>query len=438
MKKLFTLLAAVLIVSVSFAQVMPAPKVIKNTRETIKIGNPEMKSHNDSKSATSAWFNYVADLENYWGEELEGFAPPILCDTVGLYPYSDGNSPVQIFGVGHTHNLNWNDWIEFYQETASMGENIPALSTGSSYSIDSVQILARYTRGTAMDANVVDTLIFSYVINMDDESAYNLSISQSPAFATYYVPYNSNTHSASNLSNINSSMAYTHATVVLDTILLTAEDAATDEEGYFYYWNFPAPAGLTNVTGKVNAITYTFVPGVARTTTSLIGTDMSSFRIFINEDPRSEYTTLGSDELMNYLCNGLVLNDWSIYGPSTIFCYGAYCPGEVYQDQNGNMVVYHPYVSFYATCNDCSNVNVEDMEKDNITVYPNPASTNLTVTLAGNEAATVQLFNLVGQQVYSETAVNTANINVNNFKAGVYMLKVSQNGKVYTSKVVVK
>ncbi len=438
MKKLFTLLTAILIVSMGVAQVMPAPKVIKDAPEKIKIGNPEVKSYNDSKTATSYWFNYIDDLEYYWGQELEGFAPPILCDSVGLYPYSDGNSPVQFFGVGHTNNLFWRDWVDFYEEFASDGENIPVISSGSSYSIDSVQILARYTRGTAMDANVVDTLIFSYVVNMDDESAHNLTSGGNPAFAMYFIPYNSITHSASALSNLNSQMAYTHATIVLDTILLTADNAATDEDGYFYYWNFAAPAALSNITGKVNAITYSFVPGVARTTTSLIGTDISSFRIYVLKDPRSEYNTQGSEELMNYLCNGLVLNDWSVYGPSNIFCYGAYCIGEVYIDQSGNMVNYHPYVGFKATCNDCSNVNVEDVEKEIITVYPNPSTNNITVTLAGDEAATIQMFNLVGQQVYNETASNSTTINVSNFKAGVYMLKISQNGKVYTSKVVVK
>ena len=138
-----------------------------------------------------------------------------------------------------------------------------------------------------------------------------------------------------------------------------------------------------------------------------------------------------SDELMNDLNHGLLLDDYSLYN-SAVFCYGAYDAGTVY---TSNL---RPDISFHVTCNSCSNVNVEEMEKENITVYPNPASNYLNVTLAGDEAATVQLFNLVGQQVYSETAVNSASINVANLKAGVYMLKVSQNGKVYTSKVVVK
>ncbi|MBR4136752.1 MAG: T9SS type A sorting domain-containing protein [Bacteroidales bacterium] len=429
MKKLFTLLTAVLIVSMGFAQVAPTKRAIKDDGMTVKIGNPEMKAHNGAKDATSFWFSYAEDLENYWGEELEYFAPPTMCDSIGVYPYSDGNSPVQFFGMGHVHDFTYGDWVAFYEEMAGQGEQIPVIATSSSYSIDSVQLAVYYVRGTNMAATAVDTLIISYVINMDDESVASLSSSGNPAFKMYYVPYNEATHSAANVSSLKPSVTFNYATIVLDTILLTAEDEAPDS--YFYIWTFPAPAGLNNITGKVNALAYSFVPGVARTTSSVITEDISSFRVICYKDPRAAYTTYGSDELMNDLNHGMLLDDYSLYN-SNAFCYGAYDAGAVY---TANL---RPQIAFHVTCNDCSNVNVEDMEKENITVYPNPASSNLTVTLAGNEAATVQLFNLVGQQVYSETAVNSASINVSSLKAGVYMLKVSQNGKVYTSKVVVK
>lgn len=429
MKKLFTLLAAVLIVSMGFAQVVPGKKAIKDDGMTVKIGNPEMKASNANTKGVSYWFNYAEDLENWWGEELEYSAPPTMCDSIGLYPYTDGNSPVQFFGLGHVHDFTYADWINFYEDLAGQGENIPVLGSGSSYSIDSIQLAVYYLRGTNMAATDVDTLIISYVINMDDEHAYTLSTSAGPAFSMYYVPYNTASHSAALVSSLDPTVTFDYATVILDTILLTADDEAPD--AYFYYWTFPTPAGLNNITGKVNAITFSFVPGVARTTTSLITEDISSFRTIIYKDPRSAYTTFGSDELMNDLNHGLLLDDYSLYN-SSVFCYGAYDAGSVY---TANL---RTDISFLATCNDCANVSVEEMEKENITVYPNPASSNLTVTLAGDEAATVQLFNLVGQQVYSETAVNSASINVSSFKAGVYMLKVSQNGKVYTSKVVVK
>ena len=429
MTKLFTLLTAVLIVSMGFAQVAPTKRAIKDDGMTIKIGNPEMKAQNANTRGGSRWYNYVEDLEAWWGQECEYSGPPTQCDSIGVYPYTDGNSPVQFFGMGHVHDFTWSDWVSFYEDLAGQGENIPALATGSSYSIDSVQIAVYYLRGTNMPTTVVDTLIISYVINMDDEPVYSLTSNGNPALVMYYVPYSTTTHSPAMVSTLDPEVTFEHATIINDTILLTDEDNAPDAA--FYYWTFPTPAGLNNIQGKVNAITYSFVPGVARTTSSVITEDISSFRVICYKDPRSQYTSYGSEELMNDLNHGLLLDDYSLYN-SQVFCYGAYDCGAVY---TANL---RPDISFHVTCNSCSNVNVEDMEKENITVYPNPASNYLNVTLAGDEAATVQLFNLVGQQVYSETAVNSASINVSSLKAGVYMLKVSQNGKVYTSKVVVK
>jgi len=78
------------------------------------------------------------------------------------------------------------------------------------------------------------------------------------------------------------------------------------------------------------------------------------------------------------------------------------------------------------------------LKKTNLTVYPNPATNNFTVNTGNDEKATIQLFNIVGQQVYSETFTGSTNVSVANLHSGVYMLKVNQNGKVNTTKVVVK
>jgi hypothetical protein len=82
---------------------------------------------------------------------------------------------------------------------------------------------------------------------------------------------------------------------------------------------------------------------------------------------------------------------------------------------------------------------VKDIEKKNITARPNPATNMFTVDLDETGTAQVQLFNLVGQLVYSENTNNSSiSVDVNNYNSGVYMLKIVQNGKVYTSKVIVR
>ena len=100
--------------------------------------------------------------------------------------------------------------------------------------------------------------------------------------------------------------------------------------------------------------------------------------------------------------------------------------------------LHYPYIMPKLSCSDCAIIGVEEMEKENISVYPNPATNKFTVNLAGSEKANIEMFNLVGQKVYNCTATEKAEINVSSFRPGIYMLKVSQNGQVYTSKVVVK
>ena len=103
-----------------------------------------------------------------------------------------------------------------------------------------------------------------------------------------------------------------------------------------------------------------------------------------------------------------------------------------------NKAVQYPYILTKVSCNDCEIVNVPELEKNNPTVYPNPATNNFTVNLGNDEKANIELFNIVGQMVYSETITGSAQVNVANLHSGVYMLKVNQNGKTYTTKVVVK
>jgi len=430
MKKLFLILAVVTISAASFAQVQ-APKAIKKSAEPVMFGNQPVQTTaaQQKNGAASFWFEFTSALENYYGQELDGFGPPIQCDSLGLFPFTDGNAHVQFMSVGQVFDWPATCWNDFYNgQDLYAGVSVPYLAQTNSYSIDSIRLCYYYHRGTNVDASVVDTLAVSYVTNLDGEPIHQPSTSAGPAFSTYYVPYNENTYMASMTSGDGDITLGSSVNIVYDKIPLTAEDAT--DSTYFYYVTIPAPAGLTNVTAKEMAIMFTFIPGVARTTASVIGTDLSTFRTILSDDPRTEYTTYGTQELLSDKNMGLY-TDADNFIPTDGW-YGIYKPNIFWQ---GNPKT---YLGVKVTCNDCAIVNVAEMEAQNITVRPNPATNNITVNLAGEGQAHIQLFNLVGQLVYSETATSATTINVANLHSGVYMLKVSQNGKVYTSKVVVK
>ena len=220
----------------------------------------------------------------------------------------------------------------------------------------------------------------------------------------------------------------------------TAWAMPVDEQGRssYYVVRFPAPEEVRTLDCKTLAISYTYRATMDnRTDSSTMGTDMNTFAGLCFKDPRPEYQTSawGSSELLGNMNTSLYAGS-ETFKPSSESWYKMYCPTIMWQVDH-----LRPYIGFHMTnCEGCGLVNVKDMEKKNINVYPNPATSTVNVKLVDNSQANIQLFNLVGQVVLSEqvNGQDQVTLNVNNYNSGIYMLKVNQNGKVYTSKVIVR
>jgi hypothetical protein len=71
-------------------------------------------------------------------------------------------------------------------------------------------------------------------------------------------------------------------------------------------------------------------------------------------------------------------------------------------------------------------------------VYPNPVTNGiLNIETAANAERNVQIFDIVGKQVVNLTTA-TNNINVSALRSGVYIAKITEEGKTATVKFVVK
>ncbi len=69
------------------------------------------------------------------------------------------------------------------------------------------------------------------------------------------------------------------------------------------------------------------------------------------------------------------------------------------------------------------------------TVYPNPVTDNLNIT-SGEEMTQVDIFNQLGQKVFSQTVKNNHfNLNTKGYNAGVYYIRVTTENGVNTKKV---
>jgi len=85
---------------------------------------------------------------------------------------------------------------------------------------------------------------------------------------------------------------------------------------------------------------------------------------------------------------------------------------------------------------------VSDLNVDfGFSIYPNPASSNITITIANAPASSVavNITNGIGQNVYSakEAPAKNINVNVENLSRGVYFVKVNAGDKILTKKLVV-
>jgi hypothetical protein len=97
--------------------------------------------------------------------------------------------------------------------------------------------------------------------------------------------------------------------------------------------------------------------------------------------------------------------------------------------------------NFAGTCGPMGINNAVVSSDNNVTVYPNPASTTLNVKLGSvTDKATVVVYNAIGQIVIASQEVNdnSTEINVSNLVKGVYILKVSNGKEVSNTKFVIE
>lgn len=430
MKKIYTTLVLVLIASLSFAQISTM------TFQKEKVAPIERNRFVNTPSragAGSAWFNFGMGLTYFTGQEIDFGAVSFLQDSTATIVYSDNStgrpqfhSYAQVFDFDESI---WHDmYVGVYDENEEQIE-FPYIGGTTQYSIDSMGCYFGYSWGTNVPTTVVDTLIMTIIahptLTYTGLTFDGVTTAVKQADIAYDKP---DATIAPTLGTTTYSKYYQIK------VPLTIDDTTgTSETGGTYLSTFVFPVeGFQNITEHKVAISFTYKSGVPnRTLDMLYGTDINKFIAVYDEDPRLEYSTAGSPELINEKSSSLNGNK---YSRSTGSFGGKYMTNAIW---DGKLM--RPTIYLYASCADCAWVGVEETAQKNITVRPNPATSNFTLELAENTPAQVQLFNIVGQMVYNQTTTEaTVNVNVNDLKAGIYMLRVNQNGQTYTSKVVVK
>lgn len=84
-----------------------------------------------------------------------------------------------------------------------------------------------------------------------------------------------------------------------------------------------------------------------------------------------------------------------------------------------------------------SNTTNKTEHYENLILYPNPLSNNeLSVKTASNGSKYVEIYNMLGKKVYSKNITENKKIQLNHLGKGVYIVKVKENGKWATKKLI--
>lgn len=85
-----------------------------------------------------------------------------------------------------------------------------------------------------------------------------------------------------------------------------------------------------------------------------------------------------------------------------------------------------------------STLSVKQNEISGLSIYPNPVTKGiLYITSDSSEAKSIAIFDLLGKQVLNTITANNT-VNVSNLKTGVYILKITEDIKIATQKLIIE
>jgi hypothetical protein len=104
---------------------------------------------------------------------------------------------------------------------------------------------------------------------------------------------------------------------------------------------------------------------------------------------------------------------------------------KIYYHQKDGTGIFHIYLRYRTVA---TGVN-ENINTENIKVYPNPTNKILNIILSNPaEHFTITVYSSPGQELYKTS--NTTSIDISNFANGIYFLTVRQNDRKWTTKIV--
>lgn len=458
MKKIILLLTASLSVGSVLAQSNANGSIVFKKAETVyrqPISTSEMpfvkrntNSANKGTATDGAWFSYLNIMFNQ--ASSKSFVGAMQADSNVLYTYSNGTSNIFYFGFGQSFDPA--DSVFFG------GDNNGMMSSGTvadpsqlppfklqpfdAYSIDSVGFSLQYNRND--NTAPADTLVITLVkvpktslpfgvfnLRYNAGTLPDVTPGGAPGFCS--AIYDPNTNMLSDSIPSSAKMTWS---IVMDAAFI----ADTTANG----WSNRTQGGLAlpstlNMAAGEKLIGYVTIkwgktyplntPSGSANTALFLSSDISG----VDASPKQN---------VNSVQCGLVATRQSKYG-SNHFEYQGHnlvIPNIAYST-DGSTVDF----AWHVKCTSCWDVSASKINNNfnMVKAYPNPASSEVSVSFRLNKAANVNvtLTNTVGQVVGSKSIASSSNgvaaFPTSGLANGVYFYTVEANGQRQTGRVVV-
>ncbi|PWG06842.1 T9SS type A sorting domain-containing protein [Polaribacter aquimarinus] len=86
----------------------------------------------------------------------------------------------------------------------------------------------------------------------------------------------------------------------------------------------------------------------------------------------------------------------------------------------------------------CSVLSKVVLPVDKIEFYPNPAKDKIQISNIDGVSAEIRIFNALGKQVLHQPKITKKTIDISSFHKGIYIVKISVDGKSKTKKLVIQ
>ena len=84
-------------------------------------------------------------------------------------------------------------------------------------------------------------------------------------------------------------------------------------------------------------------------------------------------------------------------------------------------------------------LSTEEFTASNLTVYPNPAKTNITIKSSDQtQIDSVELYSVLGKRVFTTSNLVNDSIDVSEIASGIYLLKVNSGANSVTKRIIIE